>query len=108
MTAVSAMWKPADQARARPQFSCSKKISAFCAILFPRLSHDAHVGDARLFDGVHDRSESAEGHVLISADKDELVTGVANLLPQYVGNLVDIDGVVAEENALVLIDGDDD
>src|SRR5580658_1038968 len=106
MRAVSVMWKPADQARARPQLLCSKNISACCAILFQRLSDDADVGDARLLYRIHDGGEGTEGHVRIGAEKDELVAGIADLLPELGGNLVDVDGIVAEENALVLIDRD--
>ena len=76
--------------------------------MFQRLSDDADVGDARLFYRIHDGGEGAEGHVLIGADKDELVAGIANLLAELGGDLVDVDGVVAEEDALILIDGDDD
>src|ERR1700693_1910845 len=108
MSAVSVMWKPADHARERPQLSCSKNISAFCAILLQRLSDDADVGEARLLHRIHDRRESAEGDVLIGADKDELVAGIANLLPESGRNLVDVDGVVAKKDALILVDGDHD
>src|SRR5580698_10269409 len=107
MIAVTATWKPADQVRARGQLSCSKKISAFCAILFQRLSHDAHVGDARLFYRVHDGCESAEGHVFVGADEDELIAGIADLLAALGGDLVDVDGVVAEKNPLIFVNRDD-
>src|SRR5208337_3356773 len=89
MRAVTATWKPADQARARGQLSCSKKISAFCAILFDRLSDDAHVGDAGLFYRVHDRGECAEGNIFIGADENELVVRVANFLAEPGGDLID-------------------
>src|SRR5208337_600594 len=95
MRAVTATWKPADQARARGQLSCSKKISAFCAILFDRLSDDAHVGDAGLFYRVHDRGECAEGNIFIGADENELVVRVANFLAEPGGDLIDVDSVVA-------------
>src|SRR3984957_5011325 len=107
MTAVTARWKPADQARARPQLSCSKKISAFCAIFFQRLSDDADVGDARLLHRVHDGGESAEGNVFIGADENELIARIANLLPKPGRDLIDIDGVVPHEDALIFVDGDD-
>src|SRR5277367_4253048 len=101
MMAVIARWNPADQARARPQLSCSKKISAFCAILchtalFHGLGDDADVGDARLLYRVHDGGESAEGHVLVGAEKDELLAWIANLLSKTSSDLVDVDGVVAQ------------
>src|ERR1017187_4826914 len=87
MIAVRTTWKPADQARARPQLSCSKNISAFCAILFQRLSDDAHIGDARLFDCVHDGGEGSEGNVFIGADKNKLVARIANFLLEPGGDL---------------------
>src|SRR5580704_6750455 len=107
MIAVTATWKPADQVRARGQLSCSKKISAFCAILFQRLSHDAHVGDARLLYRIHDGGESAEGYVLIGADEDELIARIADLLAEFGCDFVDVDGIVTEENALIFVDGND-
>src|SRR5271170_3172031 len=107
MAPVTATWKPADQLRARGQLSCSKNISAFRAIFFQRLSNDAHIGDARLLHRVHDGGEGTEGNVLIGADKNELVAGIANLLAQPGRDLIDVDGVVAHEYALILVDGDD-
>src|SRR5271157_2745574 len=107
MRAVTARWKPADQPRARGQLSCSKNISAFCAIFFQRLSNDTYVGDARLLDRVHDRRESAERDVFVGTDKNELVVRITNFLPQFGGDLVDIHGVIAEEDALILINSDD-
>src|ERR1700687_196953 len=107
MAAVMATWKPSDHARAGPQGSCSKKISAFCAILFQRLSNDAHVGDARLLDRVHDGGEGTEGNVLIGADKNELLAGIANFLAERGGNLVNVNRIVAEEDTLILVNGDD-
>src|SRR5258707_11855217 len=108
MMALTAKWKPADQASARGQLSCSKKISAFCAILIQRLSDDAHIGNARLLHRVHDSGERAERNVLVGANEDELIARIAHPLPDAGGNLVDIDGVVAEENPLIFVNGDDD
>ena len=79
----------------------------FYAILFERLGHNADIGDARLFDRVHDGGEGAEGHVLIGAYEDELIAGIPNPLPQLGRNLIDVDGIVAQEHALILVDGDD-
>src|ERR1700688_1968389 len=106
--AVTAKWKPADQASARGQLSCSKKISAFRAILFQRLSDDAHICDARLLHRVHDGGERAKGHVLIGADEDELIARIAHPLPYAGRDLVDINSVVAQENSLIFVDRDYD
>src|SRR6266568_2963566 len=72
-----------------------------------RLRHDAHVGDAGLLHGVHNGGKGAEGHILIGADEDALALRIANLVVQPVGNFVDVDGIVAQKYALVLINGDD-
>jgi hypothetical protein len=56
---------------------------------------------------VHDGGEGAEGNVLIGTDENELVVGIADLLAKSGGNLIDVDGVVAEKDALVFIDSDD-
>src|ERR1700688_2744134 len=106
MMAVSAVWKPADHASARPQLSCSKKISGFCAILFQRLGNDAHVGNTRLLHGVHHGGESPEWHVLIRAQENKLIARIANLLVKLGGYLVNVNRVVAQEDALILVDGD--
>src|ERR1700678_2954357 len=107
MAPVTATWKPADQPSARGQLSCSKNISAFRAIFFQRLSNDAHVGDARLLNRVHDGGEGAEGNILIGADENKLIAGIANLLAKFGGDLIDVDGVIAHKDALIFIDGDD-
>src|SRR3984957_745309 len=86
--------RPSDQASAGAQRSCSKKISAFACILFQRLGHDAHIADARLFHRVHHSGESSKGNVLVGADKNKLIARIANLLPQFVSNLVDVNRVV--------------
>src|ERR1700674_2579802 len=107
MEPAIAMCSAADQARLRPQRSCSKKISALAAMTFERLGHDAHVRDSRLLDRIHHCCEGAEGHVLVRTDEDGLVFRIADFLPQLGGNLVDVDGVVPQEHALLLVDADD-
>ena len=72
-----------------------------------RLGHDADVGDASLFDGVHDGSESTEGDTFVGAQVDALVRGVGIRLAQACGDVCEVDGLVAEEDALVLVNGDD-
>src|ERR1017187_7316686 len=89
----------------RETWSCGK-MSAPAAILLQRLGNDAYVGDAGLLDRVHDGGEGAEGHVLIGAQEDGLAFGIANLLAQSRADLVDVDGIVAEKNFLLAVDGD--
>ena len=72
-----------------------------------RLSHDAHIGDAGLFDRIHHRGKSAKGNIFISPNEDELVLRVAYLLMQFRGDFIDIDWVIAQKNLLLLIDADD-
>jgi len=72
------------------------------------LGDDADAADAGLFDCVHDRGECAKGDILISADENGIVAGVADFLVELGGDLVDVDGVIAEEDALLLVDGDDE
>ena len=72
-----------------------------------RLGDDADVGDASLFDGIHDRGEGAEGHALVGPEVDDAF-GVrfAGGLQQR-GELVDVDGLVLQEDVLLAVDGDD-
>src|SRR5438270_9883207 len=102
--AVMAKCRPTDHARARPQRSCSKKISAFAAILFQGLGHDTDIRYPRLLHCIHHCGKCAEGDVLVRAHKDELVARVANLLPQLDPDFIDVNGVVAQEDALILVD----
>src|SRR6266849_9824852 len=95
-----------DQARVWPQRSCSKKISALAAMAFERLRDDAHVADAGLLDRVHHRGEGAERHVFVGAEKDRLMLRIANLLAELGSDLIDIDGIVAQKDALLLINAD--
>ncbi len=43
-----------------------------------RLGDDADVGDAGLFDGVHDRGEGAEGDALVGAQVDDALGGIGS------------------------------
>ena len=83
--------QPSDQARLRPQRSCSKKISALAAMGIKRLRHDADVGDAGLLDRVHDGGKGAEGNIFIGANKNGLMLRIANFLLQLGADLVDVD-----------------
>src|SRR5271157_1515773 len=82
------------------------KMSTSAAIRLQRLRHNTHIGDAGLFHGVHDGCECAKGNVFISANKHGLAFGVPNLLMQLRADLVDVDWVVIEEDALLPINGD--
>src|ERR1700724_3061475 len=103
MDPATAMCNASDQVRLRPQRSCSKKISALAAMRVQRLSHDAYVGDARLFYCIHDRSEGAEGHIFVGANEDGLVLRVADFLLQAGADFIDVDGLVAQKDALLLV-----
>src|SRR5215475_720339 len=97
----------ADRARLGPQRSCSKKISPL-AMGLERLRHDADVGDTRLLDRIHHGSECPEGDVFVGAEINRLMQRVANFLLQHRSNGIDVDGVVAQEDPLLLVDADDD
>src|SRR6185437_12455190 len=94
--------RPTDQLRFRPHRSCSKKISAL-AMGFQRLGDNADIRDAGLLYGVHDRGKCAEGDVFIRADENGLVSRIANLLPQFVADFVDVDGIVAQNTRCSLL-----
>src|SRR6266481_8598043 len=106
MNPATATCSTSDQVRLRPQRSCSKKISAFAAMRVQRLSHDAYVGDARGFHRVHNGGESAEGHIFVGTDEDGLVLRIADFLFEPGSDLVDVDRVVAQKNALLLVNAD--
>ena len=72
------------------------------------MRNDGDVGDAGLLDGIHDGGKGAEGHILIGAEIDDLVSGVGAHLMELVTEIVNVDGGVAEEDLLALIDGDDE
>src|SRR5437016_8576167 len=106
ITPVNATCSPTERARGRPSFPCSKKISAFASILFERLGHDAHIGDAGSLDRVYDGRESSKRNVFVCADEYRLVLRVADFLAQPGLDLVDVDRVVSEEHPLLLVDAD--
>src|ERR1700688_585558 len=70
------------------------------------LRYDAHVSDAGLLDGIHYGGEGAEGNVLIGAQINCLVLRIANLLLNGWGDLIDVDGIVAQKNFLRFVDAD--
>src|ERR1700686_4120545 len=100
------MCSATDQARLRPHWSCSKNISALASMTLKWLRHNAYIRDSRLLHSIHYRCKSAERHVFIGANKDGLVLRITHLLPQLGRNLIDIDGVISEEDALLLADAD--
>src|ERR1700686_2351612 len=79
---------------------------AMAAMTIHWLGNDAYVGDARLFDGVHYGGERSEGNIFIGAQINCLVLWIANLLLDDSGDLVDVDGGVAEKNLLRFVDAD--
>src|SRR6185437_10552897 len=89
----------ADHARFLPQRSCSKNISPL-SMGFKRLRNNAHVGDARLLYRVHHRCKCSERDIFVGAQKNGLVRRIADLFAQCRTNLIDVDGIVTEENAL--------
>ena len=58
------------------------------------------------FHRVHHRGESTERNIFVGAHKNRLVARIANLLPQLAPYLIDVDGVVAQKDALIFIDRD--
>src|SRR5574340_916175 len=98
--------KAADSASGLRQSTRSVKMSARAGIRVQGLGDDAHIGDAGLFDRVHYGGKSAKGNVFIGAQEDGLALGIAHLLAQDVGDLVDVDGLVAQVNALRAVNGD--
>jgi hypothetical protein len=71
------------------------------------LGDDADVGDTGLAKGIDDGTESTEGNGLIGSEKDGVVR-VFGLLSDFVRKLVNVDGIVAEIDALIFVDGNDE
>ncbi len=77
-------------------------------LLLQGLGDDADVGDAGLLDGVHDGGEGSEGNALVGAEVDDALGGVAFAGGAEHGwEVVDVDGLVLQEDVLLLVDGDD-
>src|ERR1039458_5711194 len=106
MDPATPMCSATDQARLRPQRSCSKNISALASMTLQRLRHNTHIHDSRLLHRIHHLSEGAEGYVFVGADENGLVLRIADLLPQPGGNLIDVDGIVPQKYALLLVHAD--
>ena len=60
-----------------------------------------------MLDGVHYGGEGAEGDGLVGADVDDLLF-VLGVGCEDAGKVVDVDGLVLEEDVLVFVDGDDE
>jgi hypothetical protein len=71
------------------------------------LGDDADVGDAGDAEGVDYGAEGAEWNGFIGAEIDDIVL-LLGLLFDFVGELVDVDGVVAKIDELVFVHGDDE
>jgi hypothetical protein len=67
----------------------------------------ADVGDAGLAEGVDYSGEGAEGNGFVGAEIDDVLR-LFELFANFVGELVDVDGIVAEIDTLGFVDGDDD
>src|SRR5919108_1041542 len=101
MAAVTPTCNPKDQARLRPQRSCSKNMSALLAMSIERLGDDAHIGDSGLSHCIHYRRKRPERDIFISANENGLVLRIADFCPQLCPNLVNVDGIVSQEDALL-------
>ena len=78
------------------------------SLLLQRLGDDADVGDAGLLDRIHDGGEGSEGDTLVGAQVDDALGGVAFAgAAEQGGKGVDVDGLVLQEDVLLLVDGDD-
>src|SRR6266481_5408539 len=113
MAAATRPCNTREPAKVRPSLSLSmyspwpswKFVAMAPSSRFQRLGDDADVGDAGLFDRIHDRGEGAEGHALVGPEVDDaLGVRFASGLQQR-GELVDVDGLVLEENILLAVDG---
>jgi hypothetical protein len=71
------------------------------------LGDDADVGEAGDAQRIDDSSEAAKGNGFVATEENG-VLGMLELLANFVGELVDVDGIVAEVNALSFVDGDDE
>jgi hypothetical protein len=71
------------------------------------LGDDADVGDAGLAERVDYGGESAEGNGFIGAEEDGVI-GMLELRFNFVGELMNVHGIVAEVDALGFVDGDDE
>src|SRR5208282_6257929 len=78
------------------------------AMSIHRLRNDAYVADARLLVRVHYGGEGAKRNIFVGAQEDRLVLRITNLALQGRSDLVNVDGIVAQENSLRFVDADDE
>src|SRR5260221_12258933 len=71
------------------------------------LGDDADVGDAGLAEGVDDGAEGAEGNGFVGAEEDDIFLRLG-LFFGFVGELVNVDGIVAEIDELVFVHREDE
>ena len=72
------------------------------------LGDDADVGDAGLAKGIDDGAEGAEGNGFVGAEEDDIAVGIFGLFFNFGSEVVNVDGIVAEIDALIFVDGDDE
>src|SRR5207302_1320117 len=77
------------------------------AIAAQRLRNNAYLRDACLLAGIHHHGEGPERNVLIGTQVNDLILRVTHAAAQSVGNLIHVYRIVAEKNALLLVDGND-
>ena len=71
------------------------------------MGDDTDVGNAGLAEGVDDGAEGAEGDGFVGAEVDDVFLRLG-LFFNFVGELVDVDRVVAEIDELVFVHGYDE
>jgi len=71
------------------------------------LGDDGDVGYAGLAKGIDDGGKSAKGNCFIAAEEDGVLRAL-ELLFNFVGELMDVDRIVAEIDALIFVDSDDE
>src|SRR5947209_16633803 len=116
--AATAAWRMIEPKRFLRRFSSAKFSSGFqlrsaamgsfsrVLLVFDRTGDDADVGDSGLLDGIHHRSERAEGDALVGAKVDDALGRIARGAEPR-GKLIDVDGLVLQEDVLLAVDGDD-
>jgi hypothetical protein len=72
------------------------------------LGDDADVGDAGLAKGIDDGAEGTEGNGFVGAEKDDVAVGIFGLFFDFGSEVVNVDRIVTEIDALIFVDGDDE
>jgi hypothetical protein len=71
------------------------------------LGDDADVGDAGNAKGIDDSAEGAERDGFVGAEIDDIILAL-RLFFDFIGELMNVDFVVAEIDELIFVDGDDE